>query len=135
MSNYITEYPSIEELTKEQIININESIIKIIQNKHSKIVNDKNEFEKKLMEKNKNIENEINEKKNLIENIGKEENIKKEEIEFLKYDKLLEIKKLENNIKENQFIVDLLNYHYNKIIYSSKANFIIDVCFGLRNFL
>ena len=87
------------------------------------------------MEKNKNIENEINEKKNLIENIGKEENIKKEEIEFLKYDKLLEIKKLENNIKENQFIVDLLNYHYNKIIYSSKANFIIDVCFGLRNFL
>ena len=134
LSNYITEYNSREKLTSQQINNINESLLKIIENNLSKIIDDKEEFEAKRKEEIAMIkERKINEKKTEIENIGKKENINIEEIDFLKYDILLEIKKLEDEIDQHQFIIDILNYHYSQLKYSSTANYIIDVCFGLRN--
>ena len=114
LSNYLTEYPSREELTKEQIQNINESFLQIIETECSKIVSDKSETENELNEKNEKIRKEINEKRNLIENNEKDNN--NEDIDYLKYEQLLYIKKLEEEIEQNEFIIDLLNYQYNQII-------------------
>ena len=140
LSNYLTEYPSREELTKEQIRNINESFLQIIETEYSKIVSDKSETENELKEKNEKIRKEINEKLNLIENNEKDNdnnnidnNINNEDIDYLKYEQLLYIKKLEEEIEQNEFIVDLLNYQYNQIISSAKVNYIIDICFGLQS--
>ena len=135
LSNYLNEYPSREELSKEQIEKINESFKIIIENKNSKILSDKNKFEDDLKEKNNNLQKEIDEKRNLINNLDKDNNINNDEIDFSKYEKYLEIKKLEEEIEQNEYIIDILNYQYNQIISSSKVNYIIDVCFGLQNLL
>ena len=139
LSNYLTEYPSREELTKEQIKNINESFLQIIETEYSKIVYDKSKIENDLKEKNEKIRKEINEKRNLIENNQNDgnnnidNNLNQEDIDYLKYEQLLNIKKLEEEIEQNEFIIDLLNYQYNQIISSSRVNYITDICFGLQS--
>ena len=137
LSNYLFKYPTREELTIEQINSINNSIKKIINN--MKIFDNKNKFEKELKNKNEKLQKDIEEKKNLLdenENINKEgENPEKDEIDFVKYEKWLDIKKIEKEIEQNEFIIDILNYKFNEIIFSLKANYLIDICFSLQELL
>ena len=75
--------------------------------------------------------------KNLLDNIYKFPLFKYFNIwkdKSSKYEQLLEIKKLEHEIEQNEFIIDILNYKYNKIIVSSKVKYIIDVCFWASKF-
>ena len=134
LKNYLFEYKAREELDMDQIRNMNNLILKIVEKDNSDIIEKKRKFENQLKEKIDNIKNEIKEKRGkLNENI--EQNLKKEEIEFIKYDRLLEIKNLEKEIDKNEYIIDMLNYKYKILISSLKANYLIDICFSLQNLL
>ena len=135
LSNYLTEYPSRNKLSKEQISFINEKLLLFVKNKYSKIVSDKDKLQKDLENKNEKIIAEVKEKRNHIDDIPNKENVNNEEIDFLKYDKLLEIKKLEEKKEQNEFLINILNYRYNQIISIVKTEYIIDICFGLQSLL
>ena len=133
LSNYLFKYPAREELTKEQINSINNSIQIII---HSmKIFDNKNKFENEIKNDIEKIQKDIEEKKKVIdenENINKEgENLEKEELDFVKYDKLLNIKKLEKEIDYKENIINILNFQFKKVVSSLKAKYLIDICFSL----
>ena len=134
LSNYLIQYPIKEELTIGQINNINSSIQNIINN--NKIFELKikleNEFKKQIEKLEKDKEN----KKKQIDEEFKEENFEnKDEMNFIKYEILLDIKKIEKEIEHKQYLIDILNYKYNIVILSLKSNYIIDICFTLQNLL
>ena len=82
------------------------------------------------------MEKDKEEKKKQIDEEYREENFKnKDEMNFLKYEKLLDIKEMEKEIEYKQYLIDKLNYKYNKVILSLKSNYIIDICFTLQKLL
>ena len=122
LKNFLYEYPAREELTKDQIININKALEKIING--LKISEVKNKFENDVKIKISELEQNIIEKKT---NLPNEED--------LKYEKLLEIKNIEKEIDKNENIIDILNYKYDIMMSSTKTNYIIDICFALQNLM
>ena len=138
LRNYLSEYPSREELTIEQIKGINNSIDKIINS--LQITECKNKLEKEIKEKIEAFKNDIEEKKkntneieDKIDENSPEEN--KENYSFKEYEKLLEIKTIEDKIERKQYLIDILNYKYEKAISSIKVNLVIDICLTLRELL
>jgi len=90
----------------------------------------KNEIEKLEKDKDKD------KKKKQIDEEYKEKNLEnKDKMNFLKYEKLLDIKKMDKEIEHKQYLIDRLNYKYNQVILSLKSNYIIDICFTLQNLL
>ena len=138
LRNYLSEYPSREELTIEQIKGINNSIDKIINS--LQITECKNKLEKEIKEKIEAFKNDIEEKKKNTNEIEdkKDENSpeeNKENYSFKEYEKLLEIKTIEDKIERKQYLIDILNYKYEKAISSIKVNLVIDICLTLRELL
>ena len=135
LKDYLIEYPTREELTLEQIKNINNTIVQIINK--MQITECKNKLENKIKEEIEELKRNIEEKKkNINENENKDnKNKEKEIINCIEFDKLLDIKKLEEQIEEKEYLIDILNYKYEKAISSLKAKFIIDICFTLRELL
>ena len=137
LSNYLFEYPAREELTVDQIDNINKTIQNIVNS--MKIFDSKKKLENELINKIEKLQNDIEVKKKAIDenenNNQENENIAKEDIDFVKYDKLLEIKKLEKEIDYNENVIDILNFKFKKVNSSLKANYLIDICFSLQTLL
>ena len=122
LKNYLYEYQAREELTKEQIININKALEKMING--LKICQAGIKLENDIKSKIAELEKSIIEKKG---NLPNEDN--------LKYEKLLDIKNIEKEIDKNENIIDILNYKYDIMMSSIKSNYIIDICFALQNLM
>ena len=119
LKNYLIEYPTRDELTLEQIKQLNNTIEQIIKRLE-------------INEVKNNLENDI---KKEIEMLKKNIEEKKSDNNYNEYDKLLEIKKIEEQIDKKQHLINILNYKYEKAISSLKVKFIIDICFSLRELL
>ena len=132
LTKYLFEYPKREELTQEQIKNINYSINKIINS--LKINEYKNEIENKIKQEIDELQKDIDNKKKTIEedNNNLEKN---EENEFIKYDKLLKIKNIDKEIEQKQYLIDILNFKYDKALSSIKVQLLMDLCFTLQHLL
>ena len=135
LKKYLQEYPMKEELSSEQIKSINNSIDKIIHNLgiseyknnlENKIKNEMDELQKKMERKKKKIEEEMNKI---------EPNSQNNDTDFIKYEKLLNIKNIDKKIDKKESLINILNYKYEEALASIKIKFLIEICFSLQNLL